>query len=209
MINLVRKELFVLSYYHLFAVLYVLVFGVFFETAYSTVLLATLPAMMLMTFASNLELRSKSELLVGSLPVRREQIVLAKYVCLFYYVALGLALGAAANLINRYVLARETDWSLAHVSIGLTIDFFFFSLYYPFYYWFGQKGAQFVVYVVLFLATVTIVGFSDVMRDHFDGGGAIDGGTALTVLPPIGSLALLLVSYRLSVAIFRKKDLNA
>lgn len=207
MINLIRKEIFVLSYYHLFVLLYVVFFGVLFLSKQSPALISALPAMMLMMFASNLEMRNKSALFVGSLPVRRKQIVLAKYVCVLIYAAVGLVLSVLVMLLNKYALGREMAWSFELAAAAVTVDLLFFSLYFPIYYRLGQKGAQFVVYIVIFLMAFGIV----LLTNEGESMGAVPLGrlsAGFGLLLPVAGLALLAVSYRVSAAIFQKKDID-
>ncbi|GAB2697894.1 ABC-2 transporter permease [Paenibacillus thermoaerophilus] len=209
MLNLIRKDLIVLRWYFLFVAAYVLVFGVITVTPFSPMMLVVLPTMMLTLFATNLEIRNKSMLFVGSLPVGRKQIVQAKYASFFVYLAIGIVLGCLSNLSNQVRYGPEDfPFSLQTLALAVFVSMLFTSLYYPLYYWLGTKSAAIATFSTLFLTAAGIAGFISVADSVDIGIANVSGFPFLYALPLVG-LALLFVSYRLSLAIFLRKDMGS
>ncbi|MBP1991105.1 ABC-2 transporter permease [Paenibacillus eucommiae] len=201
MLNLIRKDILILRYYFLFVVLYIAFFGFLLPTERSSLLLGILPTVMLTMFSCSLERKNKNLLFVGSLPISRKQIVSAKYSTLFVYLLIGLASGLLMMLINRYVLQREASFTGTDIGLTLGICFLFGSLFFPIYYWLGAKGSQIVIFIFVFLT----IAASNLPKREIDW--LPESQLATAWLFPVVGLLLLGLSFRLSLAIFRRKDM--
>ncbi|QTH39826.1 ABC-2 transporter permease [Cohnella sp. LGH] len=206
MFNLIRKDVIALKYYFLFIAAYAVMFGLFTVSSFSPLMICMLPAIMMTLFASNLELRNKSMLFIGSLPVRRKQIVLAKYGSVFVYLVLGIILAAAIRAINEYGLGVEFPLTSLNLSLSAALAMAFAALYYPIQFWLGVRNSSFISFLVIFLAAALIGGIGN-MADSltFD---MLPTRAQLVIGLPIAGLLLLYVSYRISLNLFLRKDIE-
>lgn len=204
-INLIRKDLVALRMYFLFILGYALFFGVATVTPYSPLLIGVLPAIMMTLFVSSVELRNKSLLFIGSLPVKRQQIVLAKYAAVFVYLAIGFALAGAVRVINETILGQSFPLTAVHLVLAAGVAMAYTALYYPIQFRLGARNSTLVSFLVVFL-TMAIVG----------GLGSTFGKPGL-VLPdysqwlwgiPLAGLILMVVSYGISLRIFGARDIE-
>jgi len=205
MFNLIRKDLIALKFYYLFIAGYAAVFGIVSVSPFSPLMISMLPAIMMTLFASSVELRNKSMLFIGSLPVRRKQIVLANYGAVFVYLALGIILAAVVRAINFYALDVDFPLTAFHLSLSAALAMAYAALYYPIRYWLGARNSSFVSFLVIFLTAAAIGGIGNVA----DSAG-FDESTAERLLYglPLAGLLLMYASYRVSLAIFLRKDIE-
>ncbi len=202
MLNLIRKDLLSLKFYILAAVIYVAIFGSF---AFSPMLTGVFPAILIPLYASNIELRYKSMLFVGSLPVRRNQIVMAKYGSAFVYMALGFILMPVIQAIHRYALDRSFSITAFDLSMAAAMAMLFTSLYYPIQYWLGSRNSSIVSFALIFLM-IAASGMISNAANELSLETSIESG--LTAGLPLAGLAVMWGSYRISLAIFRRKDIE-
>jgi len=204
-VNLIRKDLIALRLYFLFVLAYAIVFGITAVSPYSPVMICALPAIMMTLFASSLEMRGKSLLFIGSLPVRRKQIVLAKYASVFVYLALGFVLAAAVRLVNEYAIGQSFPIPAIHLAIAAGLAMFYAAAYYPIQFWLGVRNSAVVSFLVIFLTAAGIGGIANAAN-------VLDIGTpsysALFWGMPAVGLVLLVASYFLSARIFSRKDIE-
>ncbi|MBB6633032.1 ABC-2 transporter permease [Cohnella thailandensis] len=205
MVNLIRKDLISLKWYFLFVLGYGLVFGTIATSPYSPLLVSLLPAIMLTIFVANIELRNKSMLFVGSLPVRRRQIVLAKYLSVFVYIGIGLALAAIMYLLNEHILDQSFPLTGTAVLIASSVALLFSAIYYPLYYILGSRNSSIISVLMIFLASALAGGLNKSI-DLSEVG--IPSQAQLTVGLPLLGLVLFYGSYRLSLSIFSRKDME-
>ncbi|PZD96438.1 hypothetical protein DNH61_07985 [Paenibacillus sambharensis] len=208
MFNLIRKDMLVVRFYYLFIVLYAVFFGFVMNNEASTVLVGALSAIMLVMFSVNLETKSKSVLFIGSLPVRRKQIVQAKYAVVIVFLIIGLFMSLLVHLVSLYALNNPVEWTWMQASLTTGIVLLFSSLFFPVYYWLGDRAAQVISFLAIFLAVSVVVGMSGVINKitlqlPFD----ISSPAAVLSVIVGGALLLFLASYWLSLSIFRKKDM--
>lgn len=212
-LNLVRKDLLVLRWYYLFVALYALLFGLII-TKGTFMLLGALPAVMMLVIGSGLELKNRSLVFIGSLPVTRGQIVRARYATALVFTAAGIAVTVIMNLINRYALGREHGFSGLMIAFIIGIVLFFSAIYLPAYYWLGSKGEH----VALGAALALIVLAAFVMSGLLGGiyGSGYELGARLSAWPPVAlgglvvaaSALLFVLSGCISYRIVRSKDLG-
>ena len=155
MFNLVWKDLLILKRYLWFAPLYVVfalfVFRIMPGGALSA---ATVGATyMLMIQASILDDKNKSDIMLNSLPIRRQDIVLAKYLSVFLYAALAIL----SFLLTQGVVSITgipipiNQISLEGISGALVAMAVLVSIYFPIYFKFGHLRSR-MVGMFLFLA---------------------------------------------------------
>ncbi|MBB6674002.1 ABC-2 transporter permease [Cohnella nanjingensis] len=203
MLNLVRKDLLILRYLYLFVVGYALFMGFMnVRTVFTTGLLAPL---MLLAMVATIETRNRAMAFVGSLPVRRRDIVAAKYATVLIFVAIGVLLSCAARWMYGEMFRLESTGSYGSDAWIVTlVGLLFGSVYCPLYYGLGHKG----LYLVNFLSLATIFAASAIMFRFLDDAALAQTGPAAILLSLAAAAALLLASYLLSLRIVRRKDLH-
>lgn len=114
----------------------------------------------LVTNALNFEEKSNSEILVNSLPLKRNQIVFAKYLSVFLYLLIGLTLtgitGALINISGVNLSVRFIsfmDVVIAFLCLGLLV-----SLYYPIYFKF-QSNILKIINIFFFITAFFLPNF--------------------------------------------------
>lgn len=114
--------------------------------------------------------KNKSEIILNSLPVRREDIVKAKYLFVLVSAALGIAImGVTGLILKKFGLATHASylgWPDALES--LTSVAFLSAIYLPFYYRFGSiymKIINVVIFMLVFFLPSFILGY---VREHPD-----------------------------------------
>ncbi|WP_372636953.1 ABC-2 transporter permease [Cohnella sp.] len=205
MFNLIRKDVIALRMYFLFVAVYAVAFGLFLVSPFSPMMICMLPAIMMTVFSSSIELRNKSLLFIGSLPVRRREIVLAKYGSIFVYLALGMLLAAAIHAFNEYVLDVRFPFTALHLSLSAELAMAFAAIYYPVQFWLGVRNSSFISFLVIFLTAAILGGLG-----NLPGKLSLDlpSRTQLVAGLPFVGLLLLSVSYRISLRLFLRKDID-
>jgi len=207
MLNLVRKDILVLKWYYLFVALYALFFGLLSKVSFT--LIGVMPAVILLVMGASVEMRSRTMLFVGSLPVTRNQIVKAKYLSVLVFTLIGAAVTVAMILINRYALDRDDGFTGIMFVYMAAITLLYASIYLPIYFWFGAKGGQFVTFITIFLMAAAISALSNRLSEPKQVGQFGEMSSAAWGSCIMASAALIFViSAIVSMRIFRKKDLN-
>jgi len=154
MLNLVRKDLLLLKRSLWLSALYVLLALFVFRTMPGGALsAATVGATyMFMIQALTQDDKNKSEIMLNSLPMRRQDIVLAKYLSVFIYailVIIGCLL--AQSVVSIIGIPMPIDWiSLEKITGALVAMAVLISIYFPIYFKFGYLRSR-MVGMILFL----------------------------------------------------------
>ncbi|MFC4596906.1 ABC-2 transporter permease [Cohnella hongkongensis] len=203
MLNLIRKDLLSLRFYIAAGLLYVVIFGTF---AFTPTMTGAFPAILIPLYATHIELRYKSMLFVGSLPVRRSQVVMAKYGSAFIYLVLGFLLTLVLQAVHRYGLDRSFPITTFDLAVAAALVMLFTSLYYPIQYALGSRNSTTVSFVLIFL-TIAASGWIGNVANQL----SLEPSTEIRLIVglPLAGVALMCVSYRISIAIFLRKDLEA
>jgi len=209
-INLVRKDFILQRRYVWIIILYVLGFSGLFSTNNPNMLFGFFPGMMLILVVGS-DMRLGSQQFLLTLPVKRSIIVLAKYVSsvlailLAEAVSFGISFGIrqfnSEVVFNEYFLLI---WSLASVLLMMCI-------YLPLYYWLGIHGAQFLNIAMM---VIVMIGNGAISSIAVEDNGAerffswINSHQTGSIMLGISSLLMLIViSYLISLFIFKRKDL--
>lgn len=148
MYNLVWKDLLILKRYLWVAPIYVLFALFVFRTMPGGALsAATVGATyMLMIQASTLDDKNKSEIMLNSLPICRQDIVLAKYLSVFLYAALAiLSFLLAQGVVSvTGIPIPISQISLEGISGALVAMAVLMSIYFPIYFKFGYLRSRMV-----------------------------------------------------------------
>jgi ABC-type transport system involved in multi-copper enzyme maturation permease subunit len=173
MIKLVWKDLLILKRYLWLAPLYgILAFFVFKTMPGGALSAATLGATyMLMVQASIQDDKNKSEIMLNSLPLRRQDIVFAKYLSVFLYAVLVilsfLLTQGVVTIIGIPISISQI--SLVKISEALVTMVVLISIYLPIYFKFGYLRSR-MVGTILFFACFFFLPIAVAMIMHGLGG---------------------------------------
>ncbi len=157
----------------------------------------------------------RSAILLISLPVRRRQIVLAKYCSGFVYAALGLlAMALASGIIAVFglpVAVRPISiWDIAGTLVGVAL---FCGCYFPLYFRFGNTRIRYINVAIFGLLGSAPSLVADLLTMHqyrvLRQLSAIGQIPSWLLWPGMAAvlLALLLLSLTISLRIYEHKDL--
>ncbi|GIP52359.1 ABC-2 transporter permease [Paenibacillus vini] len=208
-ICLVRKDLILVQRYLWLIVIYAFIFSGFIQSNDSALLYGLLPGLLLI-LAIGTDMRLPNQQFLVSLPVKRNYLIFSKYASSFIFLILGIAVCLLMNMVTDLV-----DYGTLKINASLVIGTFismtlFTSIYLPLYYWLGLKGAQFLNMAMMIIIMVSngavssLLGSEDISRPlewvsaH---------SLAASVLIASATALVVFISYQISLAIFRKKDL--
>lgn len=208
-IFLVRKDFILTRKFLLLLIPYFLLMG--YTNAESYPVFSLFPAMLLVLNSCTLDMQHNNQRFLVSLPVRRQQLVLAKYLTIIPACLISLCCTLLMYLF-AFELGRITG-PLRWRELGLTTAAFplIASFYLPLYYWLGQKGMQVVNFIFLMLIMLNFSALNEVAERFPALSDWIHKGTIDNMLLlVIGGLAYLIIifcSYLLSLRLFVKKDI--
>lgn len=168
----------------------------------------------LIVVASKLDEKNNNGRMLLSFPLRRSDIVASKYVGIFMFMALAFFLTSLWRLLAGLVLpAGELPWfDLKSMAIAIAVLLLFYSIYFPMFFAFGSRVVQMLDFIVIFAVGGAGVLALRVMEWSGVSAGAFIGNALDTDLPTLslwavgGGLALLTVSWTLSVILFERKN---
>lgn len=220
MINLILKDILIQKK----TFLYVLLYGIFTIVAITGTMGARGAYMfggisiayMLIFYSNGYDEKNKSEIILNSLPIRRDSIITAKYasVILFFLLSVVLIgiLGAVISVLNIIPgtrLIEVSDVLGIFISLGLM-----YSIYYPLFFKFGSlklKILNIVLYlIILFVPNILISMIEENPNNNivlriisiFEGNPAwmLQAFTAILIM------IVLIVSMEISIKIYRNKE---
>lgn len=206
---LIRKDFVLVQKFLLLLVPYYIIMGYTNFDGYT--MFALFPAMLLLINSCTLDVQQNNQKFLISLPLPRQQIVMAKYLAMLPYCLLSLACTLLLYGV-AYVTGRATE-PIAWRELALCIAGFpvLAAVYLPLYYWLGQKGTQVVNFIFIMLIMLNFAALNKIMTQF----PALEnwvrtGRTDSFLLPAIGGLAYMVIlfsSYLISLRIFTAKDI--
>ncbi len=155
--------------------------------------------------------KNNSQVLLNSLPVRRRDVVLTKYLSFFIYVAIGLFMVVLISLIANAALSISTiSYRIRPIGIfdiigSPAVAMLFFSFYFPLYFKFTMiKILSYInvcFYLILFAGGLRLMTWLGRLHIIMNTPGWVLGTAAMIL-----SVAILLVSLRISLIIYQNKD---
>jgi hypothetical protein len=220
MINLILKDVLIQKKTFLYAIIY----GIFSMIVFTSTLTARGAymfggmsiAFLLIIYSNGYDEKNKSEIILNSLPVRRDSIVTAKYVSIFLFFLLGVAITGVAgavitpiNIIPGMRFMRLSDVLGIFISVGLM-----YSVYYPLYFKFGSlklKIFNIVIYMLfLFVPNILVSIIEENPNDNIVRKviSIIEWSPAwmLQIFTIIVIMIVLIVSMEMSIKIYRNKE---
>lgn len=209
MINLVWKDLLIIKRYLWVAPLYgfvaLFVFGSMKGFAINA---ATIGASyMLMIQACTKDDKNKSEIVLNCLPLRRRDIVLAKYLSVFFYAVLAIISFLLAQVVVAVtgISIATTIISVEGISLALVNLIILISIYYPIYFKLGFSRSNWVGMFLFFVCFFLPMSASELVNGLEEVGHPILGSIVATMQEIMGRLQTpgdwQIVSYLLALAL--------
>lgn len=206
MMRLLRKDLILVQRYLWLLAIYAFIFSGFIQSNQPFLLYSLLPGMLMILAIGN-DMRTPNQQFMVSLPVSRKYLVLAKYASSLMFLILSLVI---CVVINTTAHALEYGEILvdSQIIVGTFISMsLFVSIYLPLYYWLAWKGAQFLN-IAMMIAIMTGNGMvSEILSEPFLADKIANHPGLVVVFAAGVTVLALIVSYFISLSIFRKRDL--
>lgn len=211
-VSLIRKDILLSVNYLLFVAAYLvfLSYTTMSNDLFSVSLFVTMPSIMLLINSCMIDVRNMNQQFALSLPVRRSQIVTAKYVSIIPYLLFGLG----CMFLSYFILelagrSQSINWH----DIGFTILLVPVSgaIYLPIYYWLGPKGQQIintVFFMIIFFGSMNLRSLMESFPwlDNF-----IARLSSFSLIESMAAaflyLVFILASYLVSLRIYTARDM--
>lgn len=173
----------------------------------------------LIVVASKSDEKNNNGRLLASMPLRRRDIVTAKYLGIFVFAAFAFALTAFWRLLSASVLpANELPWfDMPSSLLTIAILLVFYSIYFPLFFAYGSRISQVLDLVVIFAVGGAVVITFRIMEWTNGGAGTLlrdwlsaDSGLDLTTIGLCGAgfgLVLTVISWIAAVALYERRSL--
>ncbi|MBZ9684864.1 ABC-2 transporter permease [Clostridium estertheticum] len=163
MFNLIIKDIAIQKKTLLYALLYAIFAPIAFFSMGPSVALYVLPPMgityIFISIAVSYDEKNKSEIVLNSLPIKRDDIVISKYISVFVFATIGIIysilIGFMGKATGLPMFTRSI--SLLDIVIVLTSVCIFTSIFFPMYFKFGYIKMNFfnVLLMMLFFFVPT------------------------------------------------------
>lgn len=216
MFNLIIKDIVIQKNTFLYALLFTMVIStnfLFMNTGSNGVSLYMFSPIainyMFINFALSYDDKNKSQIVLNSLPLKRNDLVISKYISIFVFAAIGIIFSIVIGFIGKTagLPMFTTSISLNNVVIVLSLTCILNSMLFPIYFKFGSIKTQIFTAVLLTLPIFVLNSPNNIMPPklmHF-----INNSSSLTLisLALITSLVFILISLIISIHIYNKKEL--
>ncbi|MBY9078523.1 ABC-2 transporter permease [Paenibacillus sp. HN-1] len=210
-VSLIRKDILLSVHYLLFVAAY-LVFLTYTTTSYNLFdvsLFVTMPSIMLLINSCMMDVRNMNQQFALSLPVRRSQIVIAKYISILPYLLFGLGCMYLSYFILEWAGRPENiHWH----DIGFTVLLVpaTAAIYLPIYYWLGSKGQQIintVFFMIIFFGSMNLRSLMESWPWVDDFIARVNGFSLIeSVAAGLLYLIFIIASYFVSLRIYTSRD---
>ncbi|MFT5873288.1 MAG: ABC-2 type transport system permease protein [Clostridium sp.] len=167
MLNLIIKDILIQKKTFIYTLLYTIFASAFFSSlgpsGFGLYMLSPMATTyMFITLAVSYDDKNKSEIILNSLPLKREDIVISKYISIFAFAILGFIYSILIGFIGKTTgLPMFTrSISLFDIVFVLTSVCIFSSIFFPVYFKFGNIKMKFfnviLLMLIIFLPTFAI-----------------------------------------------------
>lgn len=203
LIQLIHKDFILLNRYLWIVLLYIIIFS---QSGSAS---GMVPGLIIVLVVS-LDLRTNNQQLLVTLPVKRSQLVRAKYISSMFFGLIGLVITLGVQWLSEFIRYQHVDIDLMVSGMSLLSVLFLLALYIPLSYWLGPKGAQYLNVVLILVMISLSSAITGILNDpdSMQIVQWLNSHQVGTSILGVGATALLLVlSYIVSVAIYSKQDL--
>lgn len=167
MLNLIIKDVVIQKKTILFALFYTIFASISFSSmkpdGFGLYVLAPIVVVYLfITTAVGYDEKNKSEIVLNSLPLKRDDIVISKYISIFIFVIIGIIYSILIGFVGKFTGLPMFNRSISLLDIisTLTSVCMFSSIFFPVYFKFGlvkMKVFNIVLFMLMFfLPTITV-----------------------------------------------------
>jgi len=221
MLNLIIKDILIQKK----TIIYALLYTIFMEVSFSSILpsgfgLYVMSPMVItylfISLAVQYDDKNKSEIILNSLPVKKSDIVIAKYVSTFVFGIVGIISSIIVGFIGNTTGLLIFIGSISTLDIVLVVMSIciFSSIFYPVYFKFGvsrMKIFTVLIFMVLFFVPTSAIDYinqntnNSLVQKYISFINATSGVT-LNSLVLIIALILFLISLMVSIRIYNNKE---
>ncbi|MDT8719490.1 ABC-2 transporter permease [Clostridium sp. 19966] len=217
MYNLVFKDFLIQKKNILISLLLALAYTFMFSSKMpSYVIYLAIPIMityLLMMNACNYDDKNNSQILFCSIPINREDLVVAKYITSFAFFIMGIC----EVLLSFYVLGISNivringEIKLSYIMIGVIIIAIGSAVYYPIYFKLGYAKSQFFLVAIFFAGFFGPMFIEEIVKSNKFASVLVNISSApqaiLYSLAIAIVLIILIISIWISIRIYKAKDL--
>ena len=217
MLNLIIKDILIQKKQFIFALLYfgflIFAFQSFGQVMFSAGIVAFI-FMLSMTSCAH-EDKVKSDIMLNSLPIKKANIVLQKYISVYIYFIMGVITYIVFSKLIQILQIPVKTYSLTYEVFitGLIASSFMAGSYFPLYFKFGYMKMRIVNFVLFFLIFFGI----SLLSRYFQGGKDFrflanlvklwESNELLTIIVSgIIFIMLMLASFSLAVYFYKKRE---
>lgn len=205
MLNLLRKDFIALKSSLWISILHFVIFSVTFmpQLDASLYFIGIITAFAALSLGTAIDIKNNSHQFLITLPIRRNQIILAKYASAVIYAVFWIVVSFAVHWLANIIIPElgKPNYSLADIIISIEITLVLASIYLPLFYALNKKGAAvinslFIVSFIIF-AQPTAYMINSINEDNLL--------NQLTFMFPVATLAIFAASYYLTTKLFAKR----
>lgn len=221
MFNLIIKDIAIQKK----TLLYALLYAIFAPIALSSMgpssfVLYVLPPMAItyifISFAASYDEKNKSEIILNSLPLKRHDLVISKYISIFVFAIIGIIYSILIGFIGKATGLPMFDMSISLLDIVLVLTSvcIFSSIFFPVYFKFGYIKMNFfnvvLVMLIIFVPSTAIEyatkNTNNILVQKFNY--FINNTSSFTQnsLALIIGLIFFLISLMISIRIYKNKE---
>ncbi|MFT5873287.1 MAG: ABC-2 type transport system permease protein [Clostridium sp.] len=222
MLNLIMKDIVIQKKNLLFAFAYTIFLSIVFSSLKPSglglyVMGPIVTVYMLISYAVNYDDKNKSEIVFNSLPIRRDEIVISKYISTFVFLIIGISYSILIGFIEKITGAPLINRPVSLLDIGLVLPSVCIvaSIFFPVYFKFGAIKMRIFTNIMLVLIVflpvnviiyanknpnnILVQGFNHFMNNT--------SSFTLNSLAIIVGLIIFLLSLIISIRIYNNKEL--
>lgn len=163
---------------------------------------------MFINFALSYDNKNKSEIVLNSLPIKRNDLVIAKYISIFAFAAIGIIYSIVIGFTGKIVGLSmfTTTITLNNVVTVLTFTCIYNSILFPIYFKLGYMKSQIFTVILYTLIMIEFSNSNNIVQQKFTR--FINSSSNLTQnsLALIIGLIFFLISLMISIHIYNNKE---
>ena len=221
MLNLIIKDIVIQKKTLLYAFLYSVFAPIFFSSIKPSgiglyVLCPIVTTYFFITYAANYDDKNKSEMVLNSLPLKRSDIVISKYISIFVFVTIGIIYSTLIGCIGKTTGLAIFTGSISLLDIVLVLmgGCIFGAMFFPTYFKFGYVKTRIfntILFMIIFFVPMNIINYvrsnpNNILVQKFNY--FINNTSSLTQdsLALIIGLICFMISLMISIRIYNNKE---
>jgi len=218
MFNLLAKDILLLRKQMVFGFLYIIfLLFIFKNVEYGAPAIAMSVFTYLMVVTScSYDDKNNSDVMLNCLPIRREKIVLTKYLSIFLYSALGAVTYALFTGVIKalQIPLKVYPMNVQGIVAGIIGVIFMFGIYFPVFFKYGYNKSRilsFLLFFLLFFGITFIIDTVKKAQDNYVLSGITDflqskGDSFISILIILAAILFIVLSYLMSVLFYKRRE---